>query len=562
MPTLLEWVLSNAVTVVLLASVVALVAHFVRRPAIAHGLWLLVLLKLIMPPLVPVSLAWLASPPEHATARAEEDGTREPLPAVPYLASEDMPPLAAPVEPIEAPTPNTALPRAETWLLVPLTLWAAGSLTWFGATLLQVWRFERLLRYAQRAPEELQAEARRFAQQLGLRRCPAVWLVPGAVSPMVWAAGRAPRVLFPIGLLGALNAEQRATLLVHELAHVRRGDPWVRLVEWLVLGLYWWHPVAWWARRELREAEEQCCDAWVVWACEGAGRTYAQALVQTVAFFSQARSPLPVVASGIGPVPRLRRRLTMIMRANTPKSLSWVGWLAVLGLAFLLLPLAPVQGQQPEPSSQEDAVKKRVTEYQRALEALARAQAEEKQAADYERVFRVLAQKAAQNARGEVTVGSMMGLGPQAGPVDEVEAARMTKVVAELKALKMEIDKKRRELQSLEQRFEAANRDLQKLHADRKPRTVEGTMAPSKAVTAETVAKVLEEFMRANPAPQGEAAESLLKSLHRKIGAKPVAADTKSADLEKKLDRLLKEVDELRHELRRERPDDPNLRGK
>jgi len=41
----------------------------------------------------------------------------------------------------------------------------------------------------------------------------------------------------------------------------------------VVIGLYWWHPVVWWALREIHEAEEQCCDAWVVWvlAAGGAG---------------------------------------------------------------------------------------------------------------------------------------------------------------------------------------------------------------------------------------------------------------------------------------------------
>jgi hypothetical protein len=31
-------------------------------------------------------------------------------------------------------------------------------------------------------------------------------------------------------------------------------------------GLYWWDPVAWWARREVERAEERSCDAWVLWS--------------------------------------------------------------------------------------------------------------------------------------------------------------------------------------------------------------------------------------------------------------------------------------------------------
>ena len=67
-------------------------------------------------------------------------------------------------------------------------------------------------------------------------------------------------------------------LLLHELAHLKRRDHWVRWLELVVAGLYWWHPVVWWARRALREAEEQCCDAWVVWAMPDRSRTYASCL--------------------------------------------------------------------------------------------------------------------------------------------------------------------------------------------------------------------------------------------------------------------------------------------
>src|SRR5262249_16512260 len=133
------------------------------------------------------------------------------------------------------------------------------------------------------------------------------------------------------------------TLLVHELAHLRRRDHWVRLLEMLATGLFWWHPVVWWARRELREAEEQCCDAWVVWALPGAGRTYATALLECLAFLSPPQAPLPEGAGGLGQTD-LKRRLIMIMRATTPRRLGWGGLLGVLGVAALL-PLAATRAQ-------------------------------------------------------------------------------------------------------------------------------------------------------------------------------------------------------------------------
>jgi hypothetical protein len=195
------------------------------------------------------------------------------------------------------------------------------------------------------------------AQRLGLSRCPEVLLLPAPIPPLLWSLTSAPRLLLPAALLERLGESQLETLLAHELAHLRRRDHWVRRLELVVLGLYWWHPVAWWARHKLQEAEEQCCDAWVVWALPDAAHVYAEALVQTITFLSRPPLALPALASGIGHVPLLKRRLTMILNANTPRRLTCRGLLAVLAFALVLplLPMraAPLQAGPDEP----DAVK-------------------------------------------------------------------------------------------------------------------------------------------------------------------------------------------------------------
>jgi hypothetical protein len=165
---------------------------------------------------------------------------------------------------------------------------------------------------------------------------------------MFWSLAGRPVLLLPVGLWERLTAEQRDSLLLHELAHVRRRDHWVRLFELVVTVLYWWHPVVWWARSELRRAEEDCCDAWVVWATPGKARAYAAALVETVDFLSEAPVALPVGASGMGPAQDLRRRVTMIMQGRTPRSLTWSGIAGVFSVAALLLPTVPTFAQRPD----------------------------------------------------------------------------------------------------------------------------------------------------------------------------------------------------------------------
>jgi hypothetical protein len=228
-------------------------------------------------------------------------------------------------------------------------VWLTGSAAWLVLAGVRIVRFGRLLRHARPAPEAMQAQAEALAKGLGLVRCPGVWLVPGCVSPLLWAVGRAPRLLVPQSLWDQLDDDQQAALLVHELAHLRRRDHWVRRLELVVTGLYWWHPAVWWARRRLREAEEQCCDAWVVWALPASARSYATALLQTLDFLSQARPVVPLAASGAGHLSCLKRRLTMIMQETTPRALSWAGRLAVLGLAAMLLPVGPSRGQDAPP---------------------------------------------------------------------------------------------------------------------------------------------------------------------------------------------------------------------
>ena len=218
-----------------------------------------------------------------------------------------------------------------------------GAVGWWTLATVRIIQFQRVLFELQPVPGEWQSHTDEMAKRMGLGQCPRLCLVPGRVPPMLWAIGGKPRLLVPSQLWTAMEEDERTSLVLHELAHLKRRDHWVRWLELVVAGLYWWHPVAWWARRELREAEEQCCDAWVVWAMPQGARTYAAALLAALEFVSGARTA-PAVASatsGNGHVSCLKRRFRMIVRAKTPKSLSWAGRIAVLGLATLFLPLAP-----------------------------------------------------------------------------------------------------------------------------------------------------------------------------------------------------------------------------
>ncbi|HEV3121781.1 MAG TPA: M56 family metallopeptidase, partial [Isosphaeraceae bacterium] len=366
MPALLEIGLANALAATALALAAAAVGWHRRRPALAHSLWLLVLLKLVTPPLVSFPVEWPAPvatrmeqvPPQAAEPQGigamhgDDVAPRETFTSeiaiiapLPTKAEPTLEPRPVPVTGL-VPPKTTSSWRVRPWAAVA-GLWLAGTVLYVIVTGVRLLRFESLARQARVAPDELRVRVEKLANQLGMARAPLVGLVAGRIAPLLWAVFGRPRLLLPEQLWARLDCDQRDALLLHELAHLRRRDHWVRLLELLVRSLYWWHPVVWWAGARLRQFEEECCDAWVVHARPGSVRSYATALVETLDFLAEARGSVPVAASGLGHFWSLKRRLAMILDATTPPALSGLARLAVLGLAALLLPLSPTWAQPP-----------------------------------------------------------------------------------------------------------------------------------------------------------------------------------------------------------------------
>jgi beta-lactamase regulating signal transducer with metallopeptidase domain len=165
---------------------------------------------------------------------------------------------------------------------------------------------------------------------------------------MLWALVSRPRLIIPRELWKRLSSSQQSLLLAHELAHLRRGDHTIRLFELLVTAIFWWLPVVWWARQALRDAEEECCDAWVVWAFPEDARPYADTLLDTIDFLNPSRPSEPLLASGFGRAQHLRRRLTMIMLGTTPRRLGWASAMGTFAVSAVLLPLTPSWAQKTQ----------------------------------------------------------------------------------------------------------------------------------------------------------------------------------------------------------------------
>jgi beta-lactamase regulating signal transducer with metallopeptidase domain len=395
---LLDGMLWNACEASLLAVLIALGARVVRLSAPArHMLWLLVLGKLIMPPLAAhpfglsggcmraagalghVSSVWkgVAEPPVAAAARPSDVASSGPtLPEVRDDATElgEAQTVAAlhgagpDVDAADAPASWT-LPAQPAVVIVSsdvtLDRPVAGALDWralWRPALVAAWLSGALavatrqiavlgalwlrLRRAGPAPAHVAAECAALAGLLGLRQCPKLRVLAGPSSPMVLAGWR-PWVVLPVELLD-FPCDVRRSVLLHELAHLKRRDHWVCWLELAVSTAYWWLPTVWWARRELRRAADQAADAWAVWAL-GCRRRYAESLLQTVEILSASPLPLPALGRSLGQRETIARRLTMIMREPLRHRLSWPARIGTALLALLVLPAAPqrLRGQDP-----------------------------------------------------------------------------------------------------------------------------------------------------------------------------------------------------------------------
>lgn len=361
MDTFLRLLLTNAGAALLIAVLAWAASRTIRRQAVVHGLWLLALLRLVTPPIAPLPVVpdWprlsLVTAPATPTVVAIPLASPERALHEPVALTRTFTPSAARlIAPAGATgsAPSPAVPARwlpalgpPAWRTVAWLLLLAGALVVLGLTAWRFARFGRLLACARPAPDSLVARVAALAFRLGLRRVPPVLLVPARIPPMLWPHRGGPRLLLPEEMLPRLRAEELDALLAHELAHVRRRDHWVRIVEIAATALFWWYPLTWWARRALRRAEERCCDEWVLRLLPRSAEAYANGLLKSLTFVADGSGSLPALASGAGPVEDLEARLKEILMTRPAPHLASPWRLALAAAAALGLAVFPTHAQ-------------------------------------------------------------------------------------------------------------------------------------------------------------------------------------------------------------------------
>jgi beta-lactamase regulating signal transducer with metallopeptidase domain len=172
---------------------------------------------------------------------------------------------------------------------------------------------------------------RDLQDRLGIRRviryCECAWLQ----SPAVVGWFR-PVVFLPVTALTGLSEEQLQSVIAHELAHIRRYDAFVNVLQVCVETLFFYHPAVWWLNKWIRSEREHCCDDMAVEIC-GNAVEYARALTLMEEW---RNAPAFAMAANRGPLSeRIFHVLGLRSLSQGMRSVGWTGTILALTAALV-----------------------------------------------------------------------------------------------------------------------------------------------------------------------------------------------------------------------------------
>lgn len=193
------------------------------------------------------------------------------------------------------------------FLLCVVIVWITGALL-FWVRLAGGWVVAARLRsvLVRRAPPEWQEVLSNLAARIGLSR-PVQLLVSALVRVPTVVGWLRPIVLVPVGALGGLPARHLEALLLHELAHIRRHDYLVNILQSVAEALLFYHPAVWWVSGNIRAEREQCCDDLAV-SVSGDVLMYVRALAELESY-RPAHPSVAIPANGGSLPDRIARLL-------------------------------------------------------------------------------------------------------------------------------------------------------------------------------------------------------------------------------------------------------------
>jgi len=300
------------------------------RAVVRYCVWLLILVKLILPPSLssPISLGPLLESCMGSFHLSFQSSSTEVLPLATY---------------------SNGLPVTLTWQGMLLLGWSAAVLT-FGLLIIQRHLFVRgLVKQAGSADREITDLLGRCRKLMGVTRTVDIRISSVLASPAVYGLFR-PVILLPEEICTSFSSDQLRSVLLHELAHIKRGDLWVNMGQTVLQVVYFYNPLLWLANAKIRQLREQAVDETVLVALNEKAQEYPNVLVR-VARMSLARPALGLRLIGIVESKgALTMRIRQIINRPLPKTarLSIWGLAAVIVVAVIFLPMAGKETSQPQ----------------------------------------------------------------------------------------------------------------------------------------------------------------------------------------------------------------------
>ena len=234
-----------------------------------------------------------------------------------------------------------------------VVVWLAGVLLLSVRLLVACGRIERLKRATRLVDAAVVARVQSLAHRFGIDRPVRVFESTLVHVPTVVGCLR-PVILLPASVITGLAPAYLDAVIAHELAHVRRHDYLVNVLQSLVETLLFYHPAVWWCSLQIRIEREHCCDDMVVEA--GSNRlAYAAAL----AHLEELRGLQPMLslnASGGRLVDRIRRLLGESPMKERRSTMWAIAAALAVVMAIMVTPaLTVADASEPVTSVQSDS---------------------------------------------------------------------------------------------------------------------------------------------------------------------------------------------------------------
>ena len=288
-----------------------------RSPAVPAGPETMVLAPVSPPVQIPMPVGVLPEVPVAEPPAAVE----APASPLPEPITEHIP------QPARTPWWQRLRGLLEANLAWIVAVWAAGVIV-LSVRLLWGWvRVQRMRASGTRdGCAAWQDAVGRLSERLKVSR--PVQLLESSLARVPIAVGwLRPVILLPASALTGLTIEQLEAILAHELAHIRRHDYLVNLLQTVVDTLLFYHPAVHWVSHRVRVERESCCDDLAVAVC-GDSLTYARALARVAELGRQ--NPHLAVAASEGKLLGRIRRIVGLPDRDPVVSARWLAGLLVV----------------------------------------------------------------------------------------------------------------------------------------------------------------------------------------------------------------------------------------